>query len=186
MQIAWWQRWLTPLYTHRVYLLNRACPQLLPHELRANWLMVYDDNGWVPHTKPPQTPADVEKTRRMYASNFAGFKLGGPSCRALRETLEFCRRERIACRLVMLPEASQVRGWYTPEMEQQVQPFLEQLSAEYGVKIIDGRDWIRDEQFSDGNHLRVAGACDFSEKLNGELLPELARAAQVARGSQNR
>jgi len=185
VRLHWSQRWLTPLYTHRVYLLNRACPQLLPHELRANWLMVYDDSGWVAHNKPPPKPGDVEKTRRMYAANFAGFRLGGPSCRALRETLDFCRGEQIACGLVMLPEASQVRGWYSAEMEQQVQPFLEELVAEYGVKIIDARDWISDEGFSDGNHLRVAGAREFSERLNGELLPATVAVA-LDRGSQNR
>jgi hypothetical protein len=202
VQLHWTQRWLTPLYTHRVYLLNRACPQLLPHELRANWLMVYDDSGWVAHNKPPQKPGDVEKTRRMYAANFTGFRLGGPSCRALRETLEFCRHEQISCGLVMLPEASQVRGWCSPEMQIQVDQFLRTLAAESSVTIIDARDWLPDEQFSDGNHLRVAGADAFSQRLNGEFLPSLVAQArrpgstgalaaagaapQGERGSQNR
>jgi hypothetical protein len=112
-------------------------------------------------------------THRMYAANFANFRLGGPSCRALRETLEFCRRERIVCGLVLLPEATELRGWYSPDMRSQVDGFLGQLAVEFSVPVIDAREWIDDEQFSDGNHLRVGGAEDFSRRLNREFLAPL-------------
>jgi hypothetical protein len=172
---AWHERWLMPWHTHRVALLNRIAPKLLPHELRANWATGADETGWVALARPPQTPKSVAKTRQLFGANFVDFRLGGPSCEALVETLEFCRREGIACVVVALPEGSDVRSWYSPEMQREVNQFLTKLATEHSVPVIDARDWIRDDDFADSNHLRAAGAEAFSRRFHQDELPRLVR-----------
>jgi len=166
----WWEAWLTPWYTYRFSLLNLLAPELLPTHLRGNDLRNADDHGWVINAAPPQTERSVEHVRAQLASHFRGFRLGGPSPQAIEQAIELARRHEIRVALVLLPEASQMRGWYSPEMRGQVDRFLARLQEETSIPIVDARDWIADESFSDANHLRVAGASAFTERFTTECL----------------
>jgi hypothetical protein len=180
MSRAWWERWLVPWHTHRFFLMNQAAPDLIPHDLRANWVHDADRSGWVAHTRGPQTATDVARTKRAFADQFADFRLGGPSCKALHDALALCRRERINVAMVWLPEASDMRSWYSPQMRAQIDAFLGELSRDYAAPLIRAGDWLADEHFSDAIHMRVSGAAIFTERLGQEELPRLARAAMAA------
>jgi hypothetical protein len=73
----------------------------------------------------------------------------------------------------MMPEASDMRGWYSPDMRTQVQQFLDRLCREHPISVIDARDWLSDEHFSDALHLIVAGADTFTQRLCRQELPAL-------------
>lgn len=169
----WWETWLIPWYTYRFYLLNVIAPELLPAHLRGNDLKHADDFGWVANWAPPQTQQSVEHVRTQFASHFAGFRLGGPSVQSLRRAIDLCERNGIRVALVLLPEASEMRGWYSADMENQVERFMNHLRNETSVTIADAREWINDEEFSDANHLRASGAAAFTERFAREVLPGL-------------
>jgi hypothetical protein len=65
-------------------------------------------------------------------------------------------------------------------MQGQVERFLNRLAEETAVPIIDARDWIADEDFSDANHLRVPGATAFTERFVREALPGILNDRRAA------
>lgn len=169
----WWETWLVPWYAYRFQLLNLIAPELLPGHLRGNDLRRADEFGWVANEAAPQTERSVEHVRRQFASHFGGFRLGGPSVEALRRAVDLCKRNGIRVGLVLLPEASEMRGWYSADMQNQVERFLKGLHEETSVPILDARDWVADEDFSDANHLRAGGATAFTERFATEALPRI-------------
>jgi hypothetical protein len=181
LRSEWWRGWPLPAYTHRFPIVSKASPALLPHSLRLDWFRAIDDSGWVPPPWRAWTPEGhrqaVERTRQEYSYYLDSFRLGGPSCRALRELLELCRQVGIPTTLVLMPEGSEFRGWYTPAAWQQVEAFLAELRREYGVAVVNARDWSADSDFSDSHHLLPAGADRFSVRLGREVIAPLLEQA---------
>lgn len=161
----WWERWLVPWYTHRFFLVYSAAPKFVPRELYVNWLQRTDNSGWFAHPQGPQTAKTVQRTRRLLGPAFQSFRLGGGSCRALRDTLELCRQKQIRVALIFLPEASEMRSWYSSAMRSQVDEFIAKLGRDYAVPVIDGRAWLADDCFADASHLTVLGAERFTQRL---------------------
>jgi len=92
----------------------------------------------------------------------------------MRDVLALCRREQIPVVLVLTPEGSLFRGWYSPLAREGPRRLLEELRAAYGVPVIDGTEWLPDEDFTDGHHVNPDGAAAFTGRLLAELrrLPE--------------
>jgi hypothetical protein len=67
-----------------------------------------------------------------------------------------------------MPESAEFRSWYPPEMLAAIDRFVAELSAEFGVPIVDARGWIADAEFSDGHHLLPSGAAVFTDRLARE------------------
>src|SRR5262249_52544929 len=93
----------------------------------------------------------------------------GPACAALDDLLAFCRSEQIPAALILLPESTAFRSWYTPQAVQEIDGFLAELCDGYEVRLIDARPWIPDDCFADGHHLLPTGAKRFTERLAAEL-----------------
>jgi hypothetical protein len=176
---AWWEK-LVPWHTHRFYILNQTAPELLPLELRAEWVRDADRSGWVVHKAPARTAENIAFTRKLFAPQFEGFRLGGPSCEALEKALALCRRERIAAAIVLLPEGSEFRSWRSADVQFKIDAYLERLSREYGAPLVCAGDWVADEHFSDANHMFASGAAIFTERLGREELPRLVQTAIAA------
>ncbi len=175
----WWQALPLPWYGHRFALVSWLCPPLLPYQLRQDWGRGADDSGWIPllasNLTPEEYQRNIERARRAYFDWLRDFRLCEPACRAQREILDICRQERIPVALVLMPEATQFQSWYPPAVWAEIETFLNQLSREYAVPIINARNWIRDEDFSDSHHLMRHGAEVFTARLTSEvLLPLLA------------
>src|SRR5262249_3271592 len=106
------------------------------------------------------------------------FHLGNSTPRALRQTLEVCRAEHIPAALVLPPEGSQFRSWYSPAAEEQTMAFLRELSREFDAPIIDARTWVADDGFFDSHHPTDRGGAVYSLRLGREaILPLLTRLA---------
>src|SRR5262249_53740330 len=116
----------------------------------------------------------VERDRRGQGAALAVFRLGEPSCRAQRDLLQLCRDEGIAIALLWMPETAAYRSWYGPDVLARVRAFLGEIGRDYGAPLIDAREWVGDDGFSDGHHLTTAGAAVFTERFGREaLLPAL-------------
>jgi hypothetical protein len=176
----WCQAWPLPWYTRRINVLSQVVPSWLPWEKRQDWFRTIDGSGWaawpLPNRDPERYRRDAVEARRAYEPFLTGFRLGGPSCRALQAMLERCRQEAIPTALVLMPETAEFRRWYSPAAWEQVQTYLAGLSREYGAPLINAREWVADEDFIDTQHLLPRGAEVFSRRLGQDVRLVLARA----------
>jgi hypothetical protein len=177
LQSSWWEDWPIPWYSHRFAIVSRLKPSLLPFSLRRDWFSAIDDSGWVAapvlSSTPEQYAKAVERARVEYDYYLRDFHLGQPACQALRDLLELCRQEGIRPALVLMPEGSTFRGWYTPAVWAEIEGFLKELQGAYEVPLINAREWIPDEEFSDSHHLTQMGAATFTERFGREVLVPL-------------
>ena len=98
----------------------------------------------------------------------------GRGMQALSELLSLAQEERIATALVLMPEGPVLRSCYPPQTWQRVHASLEGLGRQFGYPLINAREWVAEEDFSDSHHLLPSGATLFTERLGRELvLPAL-------------
>jgi hypothetical protein len=64
-----------------------------------------------------------------------------------------------------MPESSPLRSWYSPAARERIDQYLRGLGKQFGAPLIDARDWMADEYFSDTHHLTSEGAALFSRHL---------------------
>jgi hypothetical protein len=173
----WLRSRIAPWYTFRrqmtieaEYLAQRQpCPTYEP----------IDDWGWhIPFSIP--WPA-TERLGRLvlgyvnYYPELHHFRLGEKQTQALHELLDLCRREMIPAALVVMPESSLFRSWYSDEAKTQLRGLLDELSRTYGVAVIDANSWLAEDDFEDGHHALRHGADVFTSRLHAELPRLLAQ-----------
>jgi hypothetical protein len=99
---------------------------------------------------------------------------------ALRGLLDECRAGGIRAALLLMPEPRDVRAWCTPPSRARVQAYLAELGREYGVPILDTRDWSPDEDFPEYCHLSPQGADAYSRLFGALVLrPLLAGSGRI-------
>jgi hypothetical protein len=186
LRASWWQNWPVPWYSHRFAILTRFAPLFLAGRIPAGAFNLGDESGWCPPAVSSVTPESYSRglagARAEYAPYFIDFRPGGTSCRALRDLLELCRQEHIAAALVLMPEGKDFRELYPPSAWAEIERFLDGLSREYGVRLVNAREWVGGEHFTDSHHLLPAGAALFTERLGRECIVPLVAGA----GSQSR
>jgi len=125
------------------------------------------------------SPGELQRrhmvTRTGYPPGLRRFRLGKRPTKALHELLDLCRREQIPAALVVMPESSEFRSWYSPQARTAIRGLLDELSRAYGVEVIDGERWLADEDFEDGHHALPHGAEVFTSRLRAELPRLLAQ-----------
>jgi hypothetical protein len=113
--------------------------------------------------------------RDIYFETFQHYRLDPLADRPLRELLDVCRREHIRLALLLTPEATVFRSWYSPAARAAIDEYLARLSGAYGVPLIDGRAWLPDDDFIDTHHPLKRGAAAFSRRLGQEVLEPLVQ-----------
>lgn len=179
---AWLEARVAPWYTFRRQIqLELKC---LAERKPFPTYQPVDDWGWTVSTLAP-FPAE-ERARRLDIARggyFAGlnrFHLGKKPTQAMREILDLCRRENIPTALVVMPESSEFRSWYSDEAKTQIHDLLQELSRTYDAPILNANCWVADEDFEDGHHPLLHGADVFTYRLAQEL-PRLLARSKVAK-----
>jgi hypothetical protein len=173
---AWLPAQLAPVFASRAAILSRLGPSWAPKFDPERRLENLDPDGW---WSPRATVSDADRARltehyhKVYAPRLARFAIRPTPDRALRDLLATCRREGIRAAVVVLPEGDGFRALYPPEALRRVDAYLDRLAAEERVPVVDARNWVGDEGFSDGHHLLPAGATAFTERLAREALAPL-------------
>lgn len=164
-------RWrLAPWYYCRQALLGRWAPRFTAGEF-----IPVGPCGSFPHLE--ESVAEDERQRRVrhereaYTDALQNFAVSGSSRRAMHELAGLCRREQIELILLLTPEGSEFQRWYTPEARRQVDQFCGELREWYDLELIDARDWLSDDQFSDSHHMLARGAREFTRRLAARVLP---------------
>jgi hypothetical protein len=152
------------------YLVERRpCPTYEP----------IDDWGWhIPFSN--KWPID-ERLRRLamahheYSAALRYFRWGERPTQALRELLDLCRQDEIPAALVVMPESSVFRSWYSEDANRAIDALLDELRQTFGVAVIDANCWLADEDFEDGHHVLLHGADVFTCRLHAEIVHLLAK-----------
>jgi hypothetical protein len=174
---------LLPLSMYRARLTAAAAACLLPRQQLAemtrqvsDWLPS-DDNGWFPLTWGPTTPEQkrrvLKESREQVKPLIDGLRIDPRSDAALRELLDECRRRGIKTALILMPEPSLTRSWYPPPARMLIHDYLGGLRREYGVPIVDSRDWVPDERFADFCHMAPPAAAPFADRLGRDVVQPL-------------
>jgi hypothetical protein len=159
-----------PWSAHRLRLVSQAVPGWLPYDRRQDgpWAKL-DPWGWLPGFEDDPPPAERaarhDNAATYYVPLFAGFEVSPVADRAFREVVTTCRARGVRVALAWLPESTEFRGWYTPQARRRGEDYLAAVRTEYGLPVIDARDWVPDRHIADGFHLTRPGAEAFSRKL---------------------
>jgi hypothetical protein len=177
------RRSLLPLSDFRSRLLASTIQPLLPRP-QSEELSVFDSQclpmdrgGWFP--LPWETTTPEAKRRALVDGEekirplLQPVRIDPRSDAALRELLAECQKYSIKIALILLPEPSRTRAWYSVQSHCIVRDYLTRLQRDYPTPIIDTRTWVDDEGFSDSCHMSQKGVPAFCERLGREVVQPL-------------
>jgi hypothetical protein len=178
-----------PAAHNRTAILNHYAPFLVNPNVttekvwvRLHW-MTLDDRGWLPVIFPRPDAAAfaacTKEVRKRRQPDLDEVEVTEQTDWTIREILAECREGDVRVALLFMPEHSVLRSWYAPRTRALVQAYLLRLRYEHGVPVIDTRDWVRDEGFSDFEHLQDHGAREFSARFGREVLRPLLEDAPL-------
>ena len=185
----WYKMQLTPCSSYRFSFLSQYAPCWSDRVRREEitWRGM-DDLGWVKAADYQLTPDKEiletlkEYMRSIFQPMLTNLDLSEVSRQATREFLSLCQERGIRVHLLLMPEESQFRSWYSKKALTIADGFIEELSREFNISVIDARAWSPDDDFADCAHLTHDGASAFSLRLGREaILPLLEEGALVAR-----
>ncbi len=161
---------LFPAFSLRFQLLTRVAPSWVPWQYRFDWSRSADECGWGTPLLQTISPADRQKAeaqaRAEYANVLADLRPGGGATTALCEILELCRERGIRVKIVLMPEGSTFQSMYSAQSLERLKAFLSPL----GTPIVDARNWLTDDVFTDGHHMFRVGAEQFTDRLTREVI----------------
>jgi hypothetical protein len=177
-----WTKNVIPAAYYRTALLDQYAPFLAGPGARdrafakVHWVTL-DDWGWLPVMWPRADPETfavwLEKARKETERCLVPLEIKPGTDWAIRELLRECKEHGTQVALYFAPEHSALRSWYTPQAHALIQSYFHDLSEEYGVPVIDVRDWMSDDGFVDFCHLLPHAAEAFSARLGREVLRPL-------------
>jgi hypothetical protein len=180
---------LNPWFGLRFQVLARVQPKWTPPGVPQVVRERLDPTGWTPW-REVVTP-DVYRARLAVArqEHFATLQnlqaIGEAPRRALLETFAICRREGIAAVAVLPPEGGDFRAWYGPGARRVAAELWALADAATGGRAVDAREWLPDDAFVDGHHVREAAAPGYTARLAREaLVPALPRGRVPLPGTQ--
>jgi len=158
---------LSSTASYRMGLLNRHWPTMLPARHGLTIGAKNDDLGYVNGIAIPEKnrPRAFLHSKAEYGPCFPAPPPGGSALVAVRTLLGEIQQSGAEAILLVMPEALEMRSWYGPHHPAELAICLAALQREFGVSLIDGRDWVDDEHFVDGHHLCAKGAVQFTDRL---------------------
>jgi hypothetical protein len=176
----WLEARIAPCYAFRSYIVAEltclATGKPMPKHIPI------DNRGWhlsLPAIAPLLHEIRMAEAYAGYLPGIKDFRLGKTPYRAIRELLDLCRREHIPSALVLMPEDSRFRSWYSPEAKTAIRNLLDEVKQTYGVECIDAQCWLPDYEFEDGHHALLGGSLIFTRGIRAELSRLLAQSKTV-------
>ena len=176
IETEYWEANLNPWSGFRFQLLARVEPKWLPPGIVQHRADIGETGGWGPWDPvPPAIRAQrVEEVKQAYGSQLHAIRFEGPHVQAFEELLGECRRDGVKVIVVAPPEGSEFRSWYPPAVQEKLAAFEERLRREFGVPVIDAREWLPDEAFADSHHVLRAWAGPYTKRLARDaVVPEV-------------
>ena len=179
----WYSAQFLPVFSHRRDLVNRVSPSwsgssdlfpTVPLSYDFAWRHL-DGWGWL-WIRPYRAPWPDRHRPVETAHSADRWQVSPVMDRALRTSFWPCAsRRRSPSHFLFMPEGVYHQSLYRPAARAQMDDYLQQLSVDTGVPLLDLRSWAVDADFSDGAHLLPNSALDFSARLEREVVrPALA------------
>jgi hypothetical protein len=122
-------------------------------------------------------PKLTELAHKQYDPFYTAFRFDADAWARLTGTIDRARASGTDVVVVLMPEGSEFRALYTPEVRAVVDAMVRRLRDEVGVTVVDARQWLDDAAFYDQHHLLPNGARIFADRFRtGALEPALHRA----------
>lgn len=170
-----WER-ATACVHHRGAFIRALTPTM--QHPRWDVLSLEPLGGKTP-TDPIPDAQEKERQRAVVRGNYQpalqNFRIHQTSRQAMHELLEVCRERNIRVAIMLTPECSDFRSWYSSDAQEQLKGFCAELRNQHGVPIIDARAWLDDEDFSDGHHVLPGSAKRLTLRVGAEVLSPLIR-----------
>lgn len=169
---------LLPITGLRSNLLARCASSLLSpdqrwREGRVTFWKDGEPSGWRPwleHGTAEEFHARIAGVKAQTKPCLDHFAISDTSDRALHEILDECRDRNIKVALILMPEHSELRSWYMPSVQEQINAYLDRLKREFQVPVFDTRTWVGDEAFHDLTHMAPPSAAPYTRRLGREFL----------------
>jgi hypothetical protein len=173
LRTQWRRLQCQPWSSHRHLIQNWLLPSWIPKLKRLNRLWCHTDEwGW--EAIPIRTPVSVELVRGMMESRNK-LEPSKDIQRGYHELISLCQREQIGVVVIRVPESSYVRRGYSVKLNRNFEHFYDQLSARFGVRVVDASAWVEDADFVvDGLHLAPSGATVYTRRLEQEVIIPIA------------
>lgn len=123
---------------------------------------------------PEERARRTAAMQRQHGAAAAELRIPPGAGLALRDTLREAADHGIRVVLLRSPEGQTFRSWYNPNRLAEFDRFVRDTAAEFGVPIIDAREWLDDDDFSDSHHTLRGGAAKFTPRLSREVRQILA------------
>ncbi len=178
-----WERALTG-FSHRDACLRYLAPWCLAKPIPWDAIPLEELGGTTAWLDFQTNLQDVERrtavVRAEYYAGLQHFHIADGPDRALRELLDLCCTRKIRTTLLLTPESSIFRSWYAADTTATLRAYSQSLAREYGIQVVDAREWLADDAFIDGHHIFPTAAQAFTARLNHEvLLPLMNNAAST-------
>jgi hypothetical protein len=171
---------LVPWYRNRSALLHCLAPDWIltgePSEMEQVPLRrLGGDLLWLTRTVVPADRAlmSLKAAQAGYFPLLQQFAIRPGATRAYDELLCECRRAGVRVVLILTPEGETFRSWYPPRALAEIDAWCADMHRRHGVRIVDARRWLAEEDFIDSHHVLLHGARKFTLRLNEEVLRPL-------------
>jgi hypothetical protein len=114
---------------------------------------------------PPRTPPAPHLKQML-----SRYRIDPDLGQAFRDLLRACRRNGTGVVVVLTPETEALRAAYPPDGLAELDRFCAELTREFGVRVLDARDWLPDDMFVDTHHVNLRGQRAFTTRLHREVL----------------
>lgn len=168
-----------PVYRHQAELRDQiGLDQFRPGEGPGQPFDPIDALGYRERQIKKETwPTLTALAHKQYDPFYSTFQFDQAAWKRLVGTVERARAGGTDVVVVLMPEGSEFRALYAPEVRDGVGGLVRRLRDEVGVTVVDARAWLPDTAFYDQHHLLPDGARLFADRFRTDALePALHRA----------
>jgi hypothetical protein len=134
---------------------------------------------------PERHASLTELAHKQYDGFYTAFQFDPAAWNRLVGTIDRAKAGGTDVVVVLMPEGSQFRNLYTPEVRAGADDLVRRLRSEVGVTVVDAREWLPDTAFYDQHHLLPDGAEAFADRFRTDALePALRRAEKRIAGER--
>jgi hypothetical protein len=158
-----------PWFGFRFQLLGMLQPKWLPHNVTHHERRPAADLGWkrpfYEEWRPDKYELAIEANRKLLYERMQNVDFDESPGQCFRDLIRSVQDHGTIAVAFVTPEASVIRAWYPPEVNERIAVFLKELRENYGVTVEDLRAALPDEAFHDGHHAVLWGADEYSREV---------------------
>jgi hypothetical protein len=172
----WYQSRMNPLFQYRSVIMSLIAGRWLPWQHRQDYLWKQTmANGWMPyfHTtvSDEHRQSKTAEARLQYQDYFRNYQIAPLADRAYRDLLVTAQRYDIQIAFIIMPESREFQSAYPNHAWDSCMTYLNKLSSEFQVPILNYRDCLSSDDFADGHHPLQSG----SKKIGSLLKTDFAK-----------